>query len=160
MTSLDLFPTLGSQARKPAPRKRTGPTPEGAVMQALLGAKGRKGYLHHCRLGRVLRHNVGAMKLETGRVVRFGEVGKADIEIQLAGDPRSVWIEVKRPGWTPPKEPRPGSTRSTWAKWQHHLDQVAFLGREEARGNVAFFATSVADVYERLTAAGFEVPRP
>lgn len=144
-------------------RKRT---PEGEA-QALIVE-----YLKFCNLGKVKRNNVGQARMgeapkhpwakDTRRVVRFGEVGESDLEVELTGQPRSLFVEVKPLGWNPPQEPRPGSAASTWKKYRHHLDQVAFQTHQRARGHFAIFARSPREVYEQLTALGFQglpVPR-
>ena len=138
-------------------RKRT---PEGEAQTLIIE------YLKLCSLGKVKRNNVGQVRMgeapkhpwakDTRRVVRFGEVGESDLEVELTGQPRSLFVEVKPLGWNPPQEPRPGSAATTWKKYRHHLDQVAFQTRQRARGHFAIFARSPWEVFEQLTALGFQ----
>lgn len=139
--------------------KRTGPTPEALASKAI------QDYLKLCRLGKLKRNNVGQVRVgpapthpwqrDTRRLVRFGEVGEADLSVELTGSPRVIYIEVKHATWTAPTVPKVGSAKSTIEKYCHHLDQVAFQTRQIARGNIAFFARSPLEVYHHLTDAGF-----
>lgn len=140
-----------------SPRKQT---PEGLALRAITD------YLTLCRLGKVKRRNVGQLRVgdapthpwarDTRRIVRFGEPGESDLEVELAGDTRSLFVEVKAPSWHAPQQPKPGASSSTWAKYRHHLDQVAFQERQRARGHFAIFARSPAEVYEQLVTLGFK----
>jgi hypothetical protein len=88
-------------------------------------------------------------------VVRFGEVGHADLYVELTGSPRVVYVEAKHATWKAPSVPKFGCCASTMQKYRHHLDQVAFLEGQRKRGNVAFFARSPIEVYHELLKAGF-----
>jgi alkylation response protein AidB-like acyl-CoA dehydrogenase len=66
-----------------------------------------------------------------------------------------VFIEVKKPGWNAPKQPKPDASASTREKFRHHQEQVQFQARQIARGHLAFFARSAFEVYQRLTEYGF-----
>jgi len=135
-------------------------TPEGAAQSAIVD------YLNLCKLGTVRRANVGMARMgektsnhpwakDTRRMVRFGEVGESDLRVELTGSPRVVFVEVKAPRWKAPAQPKAGAAVSTVKKHRHYLDQVEFQARQIARGNVAFFARSTKEVYDRLTDAGF-----
>jgi hypothetical protein len=76
--------------------------------------------------------------------------------LELAGDPRSVLIEVKELGWRPPQPPKADAAASTKQKYRHHCDQVAFLETQRMRGNFGFFARSAAEVYQQLSDLGFK----
>lgn len=154
MNHLDRWSQITARANAREKRSRRGPTPEGAVLKSHLA------YLPLCRLGRIKRHNTGAMQTDTGQVVRFGEPGTADLEIQLTGSPRSIWIELKAPDWKPPKRPQEGASRSSLERWRHHDAQERFLAYQRSRGNVAFFSRSLAETYSALSEAGFTVPNP
>lgn len=151
--------------------KRTGPTPESIASKAIVQ------YLQLCRLGKIIRNNVGQVRIgqaprhpwqrDTRRVVRFGEVGESDLAVELVNDPRMVFIEVKEPSWRAPTVPKFGCCDSTLKKYQHHVDQLAFLERQIKRGNIAFFARSPFEVWQNLHKAGFqglpvpqETPKP
>lgn len=135
-------------------------TPEARSMQAIAN------YLKVCALGSLKRRNVGQFRLgdapkhpwapDTRRVVRVGERGESDYELQLARDTRSVFIEVKAEGWKPPIHPKPGASRSTWKVWTHYQEQLAFQTRQRDRGHFAFFARSPWEVYEQLASLGFK----
>lgn len=149
-------------------------TPEGAVLKAI------KDWLVVAHLGKVKRVNVGQLRVgdapkhpwakDTRRTVRFGEVGAADLCVELDVNDRRIpavfrgrdlHIEVKEPDWTPPAVPKFGAAPSTLAKYRHHVDQVTFLTRQNERGNLGFFARSPRAVYERLVRAGFlGLPEP
>jgi len=88
-----------------------------------------------------------------GRFLSAGEPGEADLEVELP-DGRSAFLEVKRPGWKAPQPPKPGASKSTWAKWHHHQEQEAFLTRQRARGCPAGFVTSPGEAQALLQAAG------
>lgn len=117
------------------------PTPEGRVQKAIIE------YLQACRLGKVRRVNAGVAKVgdapthpwakDTRRRVRLAEAGHSDLVVELDGSPRCIFIEVKAPGGKPTDL------------------QLAFLNRQRCRGNVAFVASSVLQVYQELTRAGF-----
>jgi len=139
--------------------KRTGPTPEAITSKAI------RDYLTACHLGKLKRNNVGQVRMgpapthpwqrDTRRLVRFGEVGEADLSVELTGSPRVIFIEVKSADWNPPHVPRALCAASTLKAYRHHLDQVAFQDRQNARGNIAFFARSPLEVYHHLLKAGF-----
>jgi penicillin-binding protein-related factor A (putative recombinase) len=57
-------------------------------------------------------------------------------------DGRMFAIEMKRPGWTPPKQ----GTKA----WIHHKQQSDFLEAIRANGGIAFFAQSVDEVVDGL----------
>lgn len=46
----------------------------------------------------VWRQNTGALREDSGRVVRFGRPGQADITGMIVGSGRRIELEVKRPG--------------------------------------------------------------
>lgn len=141
-------------------------TPEGQVLQAVME------YLQLCRLGKVTRANVGVARMgektsnhpwakDTRRFVRFGTTGESDLRVELDGDPRVIFIETKAPNWKAPNPPKPGASVSTLKKYRHHRDQLSFLAAQNARGNIAFFARSVEEVFLALTMAGFDgLPTP
>ena len=123
-------------------------------------------YLALCRLGKVRRVNTGMLRAgnapahpwakDTRRVVRFGEKGHSDLVLELAGDPRSVFIEVKALGWKPPQPPKPDATGSTRQKYRHYLEQAAFLEAQRQRGHFGFIARSALEVYQHLVNLGFQ----
>jgi hypothetical protein len=92
---------------------------------------------------------------DTRRLVRFGEVGESDLEVELNGQPRSLFVEVKPLGWKPPAMPKFGAAVSTLKKYRHHLEQIAFQKRQRDRGHFAIFARSPYEVYVQLVALGF-----
>ncbi len=132
------------------------PTPEGVVSKAIVA------YLALCRLGKVRRVNAGVAKVgnapthpwqkDTRYRVQLAEPGHSDLVVELERETRCIFIEVKAP------------------KGKATDLQLAFLARQRTRGNVAFVAHSVLEVYEELTRAGFqglpcpqetrEAPRP
>jgi len=154
--------------------KRTGPTPEGLAMKAVLD------YLRACHIGKIKRVNVGQARIgdaprhpwakDTRRIVRFGEVGASDLQVELAlDDPRipsqfrgrDLYPEVKRADWKPPCVPKFGSARSTIAKYRHHIEQVAFIKRQVERGNLGFIVRSPHELYRYLVTQGFKgLPTP
>lgn len=116
--------------------RRTTPAPESLVQRAIvqyLQANGLK----------VKRRNVGQVWVGAskhpwgpkGHPVRFGEVGEADLEVELP-DGRSAFLEVKA-----------GRNKATEA-------QEAFLARQRARGCPAEVVRSVEDVQGLLEGAG------
>lgn len=80
---------------------------------------------------RVWRRNVGAMKLDAKRFVRFGVAGMADLE-GIAKGGRHVEIEVKAPG----KKPT--------------LHQLAWLEQCRSQGAIALWCDSVDMLIEKL----------
>ena len=73
--------------------------------------------------------------------------GVSDIVGSLPGNGRIIAIEVKLPGWKPPKE----ETKA----YKHYLRQRNFLENIRKSNGIAFFATSVEEVISQL-----EVTRP
>jgi hypothetical protein len=73
--------------------------------------------------------------------------GVSDIAAILPGSGRSLYIEVKLPGWRTPKEDS--------KQYKHYRRQCEFQDNVRKSGGVAFFATSVDDVMSQL-----EVMRP
>ena len=130
-----------------AAKPKKGPTPEGAVMTAVLDA------LKAWRIGHVIRVNTGALEDKTGRIVRFGEPGHSDLVVELP-DGRNAYLELKEPTWRPMSEPAPGSAPSTWRKWRHQQEQDAFLARQTARGCPAAYIRSVAELQQFLALHG------
>lgn len=130
------YPLTWHRATKAKRPKKA--TPEGLVLKAI------KAYLILCRIGAVHRQQVGVARYgEHGQqVVPYGELGASDLRVDLAGEPRSIFVEVKAPN----------------GRVSPH--QEAYLERQRSRGHVAFVARSVQEVYEQLTAAGFKVPKP
>ncbi len=148
--------------------KRLGPTPEALASKAI------RDYLAVARIGKVKRVNVGQARIgqapthpwqkDTRRIVRFGEVGHSDLQVELRMDDpripavyrgRDLFPEVKAAGWTPPPVPKFGAAASTLKRYRHHLDQVAFLTRQNERGNLGFFVRTPTELYQRLLKAGF-----
>jgi len=117
------------------------PTPEGVVSKDIVD------YLTLCRLGKVRRVNAGVAKVgnapthpwqkDTRYRVQLAEPGHSDLVVELERETRCIFIEVKAP------------------KGKATDLQLAFLARQRTRGNVAFVAHSVLEVYEELTKAGF-----
>jgi hypothetical protein len=62
---------------------------ETPIQQRILEALGCREY---CR---VWRRNVGAIRSDKGRLIRFGQTGEADIQGILLGAGRMIAIEVK-----------------------------------------------------------------
>lgn len=58
-------------------------------------------------------------------------------------DGRMFAIELKRPGWKPPK---PGKTTA----WKHYCQQEFFLKTVRENGGIAFFAQSIEEVIDGL----------
>ena len=123
-----------------APKKTKTKTPESLVLKAVLA------YLRVCRLGKVTRNNVGMIwtggRPGSGRPVRFGTPGQADVSVALTGDPRMIHVECKA-----------GKGTLTDA-------QRAWGASEIARGNLYLVARGVMDVYTVMSDAGLTVPRP
>ena len=86
----------------------------------------------------VRRHNVGAAKDRTGRLIRFGNAGEADLAIIYRG--RAIEVEVKRPG---------GGRQSK--------AQIAFGKAVERAGGVYIVARSVNAVLEALDRIDAEI---
>lgn len=121
------------------PRKKA--TPESLVLKDVLQ------YLNLCRIGKVIRNNVGQIQVPDsrggkGRFIRFGVPGQADVTVEITDSPLCVHVECKAPG----------------GKLSDH--QAAWLDAQRKRGHVCIVAKSAMDVYEALAAAGFEVPAP
>lgn len=76
------------------------------------------------------RRNVGMALNPKGQPVRFGESGESDLYGALGS--RTLFVEVKRPGKRPTAK------------------QLAFLHRENARGNVALWVNDAAQITETL----------
>ncbi len=68
--------------------------------------------------------------------------GVSDIAGVLPGSGRALYIEVKRPGWTPPGE----DTKA----YKHYRKQLDFQEDVKKSGGVAFFASSVEEVALKL----------
>lgn len=130
-----------------AAKPKRGPTPEGAVMTAVLQA------LKLWRIGHVIRVNTGALEDKTGRIVSFGERGHSDLIVELR-DGRNAYLELKEPNWRPMSEPAPGAAISTWKKWRRQVEQDAFLARQAARGCPAGYIRSVAELEAFLAKHG------
>jgi len=149
----------GPPIRISIPKKRR-ENPETVQQREIMG------YLTLCRLGTVRRVNTGMLRVgdvpqhpwgpDNRRMVRFGQVGHSDLVVELANDPRSIFIEVKPLGWKPPAAPKPDAARSTWKTYRHYLDQLNFIEAQRSRGNFGFFATCAGDVYAQLTFLGFQ----
>ncbi len=103
--------------------------PESAVLDAVL-----KALRLHRKVAWVQRINSGMLKDATGRPVRFGFVGCADVIGQTVTG-RFLAVEAKRVG----RYPTP--------------DQAAFLERVVRHGGVAFVARSVDDVMRAMEGA-------
>lgn len=147
-----------SRTRRP---RRT--TPEGAATKSI------KDYLESCALGRVIRQQVGQVMVgeHQDRPLRFGKAGDSDWRVELNGDSRCIFVEVKPVGWKPPSMPPDWAGQSskhyfrTLSKDQkHYADQFAELEWQKSRGNFALFATTPMELYDYLTRVGFKVPRP
>ena len=118
------------------------PTPEGIVQRAIIE------YLTASRIGKVRRVNAGVAKVgnapthpwqkDTRYRIQLAEPGHSDLVVELNNDPRNIFIEVKAP------------------KGKATDLQLAFLARQRTRGNIAFVAYSVREVFEHLTQAGFQ----
>lgn len=130
-----------------AAKPKRGPTPEGAVMTAVLDT------LRLLKVGHVIRVNTGALEDKTGRIVRFGEPGHSDLVVELP-DGRNAYLELKEPNWRPMAEPMTGAAASTWKKWRHQQEQDAFLARQVARGCPAAYIRSVAELQQFLAQHG------
>ena len=144
------------------------PTPEAIHMKAVVED------LRLCRIGKIKRVNTGQARIgnapthpwakDARRFVRFGEVGASDLQIELeVNDPRipiqyrgrDLYPEVKRADWKPPTVPKFGASRSTLAKYRHHVEQVAFLKRQADRGNLGWIVRSPYELYLHLSQVGF-----
>lgn len=89
------------------------------------------------------RNNTGAMRWTDraggNRLMRFGATGSADI-LGVCCDGRFLAVEVKRPGGRPTEA------------------QVAWLDRVRESGGVAMVVTSLEELRQGLSRAGYEVP--
>lgn len=130
------FPPSWHRASRPKRPKRV--TPEGAVLKSVTA------YLRLCRIGTVNRQQVGmARHGDHGeRITPYGELGASDLRVDLAGEPRSIFLELKAP------------------KGRLSAHQQAYLDRQAERGHFTAVCRSVDEVYQHLTAWGFKVPRP
>lgn len=81
-----------------------------------------------------------------GVLVPSSRVGSPDIEGQLK-DGRYFCIEVKRPGWKPPKEP---ATLAMNKPWSHYARQRQWLRETVENNGIGFFALSLDDVIKEL----------
>lgn len=72
--------------------------------------------------------------------------GASDIEGHLPSG-RYFAIEVKRPGWKPPKEP--ASLRGN-EKWAHYCRQRQWIIDTIKHGGIGIFATSLDEVIQAL----------
>lgn len=95
----------------------------------------------HPKVALVIRFNSGAVQsdkyyVEFSHIYSRGFNGEKmrlpDIYALLKNG-RTLWIEVKREGWTKPKD-------------QREIEQANFLNHIRACGGIGIFATSVADV--------------
>lgn len=145
--------------RRPARRRSVG-LKEHAIQKAILQTCQRP----HIAL---FRQNVGTFFPEGkgGKKYRVDAglcVGSSDIigwktedvfialeldEMWATTSARFVAIEAKREGWKPPK---PSKTKSGMEKYQHHLEQKAFLDRVTEAGGIAGFVTSVEEAMKLL----------
>ena len=75
-------------------------------------------------------------------VIIPAHTGVSDIIGALPGNGRIIAIEVKLPGWKPPKE----ETKA----YKHYLKQRDFLENIRKSNGIAFFATSIEDVKSQL----------
>lgn len=96
---------------------------------------------------RLFRNNVGVMEDARGNKVKFGlTLGSADLigwSTRLSTVARFMAIEVKAPGWKPPKS---GPKFEAWQR------QRAFLDAVVAAGGIAGVAQSVEDFRRIVTA--------
>ena len=129
---------LGDLAHEPnltAP----GGTSEAAVQQQLRVTAPQLGVA-------LWRNNNGACKDDTGRQIRYGlghdskrlnSKWKSSDLIGIGSGGRFLAVEVKKPGWTAPKNDRERA-------------QSAFIGTVNSMGGQAGFATSVDDLHRIL----------
>lgn len=61
-----------------------------------------------------------------------------------------VALEVKDEKWKPPSVPKPGASKSTWAKYETYLAQQAFIDDLNTAGGHAGFVRSVEDAMSIL----------
>lgn len=102
----------------------------------------------------VERQNTGAGVNASGKTIRFGTPGNADISGQLP-DGRKLDIEVKREGFDPNK--------LRGAKREHFDRQLARLQKTNAGGGVGFWtddAKELVEVILPLLLAGASVEEP
>jgi len=132
------------------PKKPKAPTPEAKIQKALVE------YLKCLPwVVRVTRHNVGQAWMGAnpktgfrGRPVYFAERGHSDLSVEIAGDPRIVWIETKAPGARP----------SGKKQQEHWAEQEAFLARKRASGHPAFMCSAGEILRTELLRAGLAAP--
>lgn len=103
------------------------PTPEGAVLKAVLSTLNLRGVY-------AFRNNSGALRDATGRPVRFGKVGSADILGIVYPIGRFLAVECKAPG---------REKTLTEAQWE-------FMASIKAAGGVALVISDVADLWRAL----------
>jgi len=75
------------------------------------------------------------------------QTGVSDIGAVLPKSGRSLYIEVKLPGWRPPSEDS--------KRYRHYKRQKDFIESIRKSNGVAFFATSIGEVESQL-----EIERP
>lgn len=87
-------------------------------------------------------------RLGPGRAVLTPSVrpGASDIEGHLPSG-RYFAIEVKRPGWKPPKEP---ATLKASETWMHYTRQRQWIIDTIKHGGIGIFATSLDEVIQAL----------
>lgn len=136
------------------PKKRTGPTPEGAASEVcieyLVQAMRAQGFR-----GKIHRKNTGVMvhKYDNGKkgYTRFGETGQSDYEVELEGTTQMIFMEVKRPAIKHLKQ--------TAGKLSH--EQANYLIRRRAQGHIGIAAACPWDIYLTLKQAGWDrIPVP
>lgn len=97
------------------------------------------------------RQNTGAMKNESGRLVRFGVKGNSDLTGmtgptwgRLAG--LKVDVECKKEHWKPPRPPKPGRLPGKLRlRWEAQLDR---LRRTNANGGFGFWTDDPEHAFE------------
>lgn len=134
-----------NQAVIRAPRKRAAPGADGMPLEADI-QKSILGFLQLCpKVAFVMRVNSGTFVergsdgkqryIQANRLLKIkGRV--VDVVGQLV-DGRFFAVEVKRPGWTHPRNER-------------EEDQEKFINAVNENGGIGLFATSVDDVMEAL----------
>jgi hypothetical protein len=134
-----------NQAEIRAPRKRAAPGADGMPLEADI-QKAILGYLQLCpKVAFALRVNSGTFVergddgkeryIQANRLIKIK--GRVVDVVGMLTDSRFFAVEVKRPGWTRPRNER-------------EEDQEKFINAVKANGGIGLFATSVDDVIARI----------
>ena len=104
-------------------------------------------------------------KIYRKRKSNFVRTGSSDIHATLPPYWQWLYIEVKKPEemkffdrtqWEIEQALRESSARDT-SKYQRAISQITYLAEKRCMGAIAFFASSIGEVREKLIASGVQV---